>query len=652
MKIRNVLALVLGVSISCSAFAVGGRNVVIFVADGLRPGSVNATDAPTMLSIRQNGVFFANSHSLFPTFTDPNATVIATGHYLGDTGDFFNTLYIGYPVFNTGNFGKTAGSPIAFLEDDQILADVNGHYSGNYLNEESLLHVARQHGYVTAAIGKVGPAGMQNVRQIQTLDKKFVIHELGAIVIDDATGSASGVPLDPTIAAALAKAGLSPAPPPRSQPGGNNTTPGTLRANVGQQQWFADATTKAVLPALKASDRPFALVFWSRDPDGTQHSHGDSLNSLTPGINGPTSRAAVKNADNNLKQILDYINSDPELAANTDIFITADHGFATISRHEIDAAGHATASYSAKFTYRDSGGRVEVNPGFLPPGFLAIDLAHALGMPLHDPSGQIGDGKGAKQYVPVNPTIPQQVAATRQRPETGSALIGASGKIMEQTDAKVIIAANGGSDAIYVPDHAPQRVRAIVTFLTKQDYVGAIFVDDRFGKIPGALPLSSIRLKGATLMPTPAVAVGFKTFPLDPANPLMSAIQIADATYQQGQGHHGSFGRDNTFNNMAAIGPDFKKGYVDQAPVSNADIAPTIARLLGFKLPTKGKLQGRVLVEALQEGPESVSFTRKMMRSGKADGKSTVLFYQRLHKQLYFDEACFLGGPQRQTSCQ
>ena len=68
---------------------------------------------------------------------------------------------------------------------------------------------------------------------------------------------------------------------------------------------------KAILPAFKASGKPFVLVFWSRDPDGTQHNQGDSLNSLTPGINGPTSRAAVKNADNNLKQILDFINSDP-----------------------------------------------------------------------------------------------------------------------------------------------------------------------------------------------------------------------------------------------------------------------------------------------------------------------------------------------------
>ena len=73
----------------------GPRNAIIFVADGLRRNSVNATDTPTLLKIRQQGVDFANSHALFPTFTTANASGIATGHYLGDTGDFSNTLHPG-----------------------------------------------------------------------------------------------------------------------------------------------------------------------------------------------------------------------------------------------------------------------------------------------------------------------------------------------------------------------------------------------------------------------------------------------------------------------------------------------------------------------------------------------------------------------------
>ena len=45
---------------------------------------------------------------------------------------------------------------------------------------------------------------------------------------------------------------------------------------------------------------------------------------------------------------------------------------------------------------------------------------------------------------------------------------------------------------------------------------------------------------------------------------------------------HGSFSRGDTMNFMAAIGPDFKAGYVDALPVSNADVGVTAAQLLGL----------------------------------------------------------------------
>ena len=44
------------------------------------------------------------------------------------------------------------------------------------------------------------------------------------------------------------------------------------------------------------------------------------------------------------------------------------------------------------------------------------------------------------------------------------------------------------------------------------------------------------------------------SFYLQPGN-LLSAVQIADSSLQEGQGMHGSLGRDNTYNNMAAMGP-------------------------------------------------------------------------------------------------
>jgi hypothetical protein len=616
------------------------RNILIFVFDGLRAGSVNAEDAPTMFWIRNHGVNFVNSHSLFPTFTTANASAIATGHYLGDTGDYSNQIYIGHPVFMDGNFGRPPGSYAPYVENDRVLGDLDAQFSGNYLNEETLLAAARGHGFNTAAVGKMGPAAIQDVSQLNPVNGGFAIPR--TIIIDDGTGTPDGVPLGPEVSSALVNAGLPTIAPARVQPTGNNTTPGTKEPNSVQQAFFADATSKVILPMFHKSGKPFVLLYWSRDPDGTQHFQGDSLNKLIPGINGPTSKAALRNADNNLKQILDCINSDPQVAANTDIFLTADHGFATISKHDIDDAGHVTTSYSATWIYKDAQGRQEVNSGFLPVGFVSIDLAHELGLPLFDPDSQIDGPDGKKIFESVDPAAPQQLVNVRQHPVSGDGLIGGTGRIANQTDAKVVVAANGGSDLIYLPSPDPDLVKTIVAFLARQDYVDGLFVNDVYKNVPGALPSSSIRLIGSSLTPTPTIAVTFKTFSTDPKEPIMTGVQITDYALQQGQGMHGSFGRANTFNFMAAIGPDFKKEFIDQAPISNADIAPTFAQILGLGIAGKGELKGRVLREALAGGPPSLSFDHHTAISGSAsNGKKTILMYQQMEMQVYFDQACF-----------
>ena len=605
-----------------------------------------------MFWIRQHGVNFANSHSLFPTFTTANASAIATGHYLGDTGDYSNQIYIGRPIFSDGNFGRPPGSYAPYIENDRVLGDLDAQFGGNYLNEETLLAAARLHGYSTAVIGKMGPAAIQDVSQLNPVNGGFATPQ--TIMIDDGTGTPDGVPLASDVAAALTSAGLPTTAPARHQPTGNNETPGTKEPNIVQQQYFADSVSKVILPMFAKRGKPFALLYWSRDPDGTQHFQGDSLNQLRPGINGPTSKAALRNADNNLKQILDYINASPELAANTDIFITADHGFATISKHDIDAAGHFTTSYAAKWIYKDASGRQEVNTGFLPVGFVSIDLAHELGLPLYDPDSPITGADGVRKFAPVDPSAGQQQSDLRQHPVSGNGLIGGTGRIANETDAKVVVAANGGSDLIYVPHHDPELVKRIVAFLAKQDYTGGLFVDDAYGKIPGALPSSTIGLIGSSLTPTPTIAVAFKTFATDPKDPIMSEVEIADYPLQHGQGMHGSFGRSNTFQFMAAIGPDFKKRYVDPAPVGNADIAPTLAHIEGLSLKGHGALKGRIVEEALSDGPSPERSESKVVASRNSpDQWKTLLMYQRMGAQTYFDRACLVneGRHPSQTKC-
>ena len=72
-----VLALVSRVLPMSASLAKGPsqHNAIIFVADGLRPSSVNATEIPPLYNIGQRGVSFPNSHSLFPTFTTANESL-------------------------------------------------------------------------------------------------------------------------------------------------------------------------------------------------------------------------------------------------------------------------------------------------------------------------------------------------------------------------------------------------------------------------------------------------------------------------------------------------------------------------------------------------------------------------------------------------
>ncbi|HVW69779.1 MAG TPA: alkaline phosphatase family protein [Steroidobacteraceae bacterium] len=638
--LKSALATLAAVAGSCIfptlTIAAAPHNVIIFVADGLRHDSVNAKDAPTLFALRERGVHFTNSHSLFPTLTTPNASAIATGHYFGDTGDFSNTEYVGYPVFNHGDFGKTAGTPTPFLENDLVLGDLAAHVAGgNFLNEESLLALARRHGFNTAAIGKQGPVGIQDATQLKPVGGRFVPPQ--TLILDDSTGSPGGVPLGAEMQQALEAAGLGHAPTAREQPAGTASTPGTLAANVGQQKWFADAATKAVLPMFARNGRPFVLLLWSRDPDGTQHNEGDSLNRLQPGINGVTSHAAIANADANLRQLLDYLDANPALRDTTDVFVTSDHGFATISRYEIDVTGHGSQSYSTTFTYTDSNGKPDVVSGWLPAGFLAIDLAHALKLPLFDPNTQ---DPGVTHYLPVDPTRPSS-ATSRQHPASGNGLLGGTGAVQDVTDAQVIVTVSGGTDLIFLTRRDRKLAGRILAFLAQQDYVGCLFVDPSFGSFPGALPLTAVSLDGSARMPRPTIVVSFKSFLLTPGD-LLSAVQVSDATLQEGQGTHGGFGRDSTFNNMVAIGPDFKQGFADAMPVSNADIAPTIAHVLGLDLPSVGKLRGRVLVEALAGGPDTLPFRRASLVSAPtAAGFRTVLTYQELQGRRYFDSARF-----------
>ena len=120
-------------------------------------------------------------------------------------------------------------------------------------------------------------------------------------------------------------------------------------------------------------------------------------------------------------------------------------------------------------------------------------------------------------------------------------------------------------------------------------------------------------------------------------------VEVADTGLQQGQGMHGSFSRADTRNIMAAIGPSFRQRFEDTAPASNADLGKTIAQLLGLKVADKGKLVGRVLIEALPNGAMPAVQSHMVRSDPDALGHVTVLATQTTNTTRYFDVAGYPG---------
>jgi len=116
--------------------------------------------------------------------------------------------------------------------------------------------------------------------------------------------------------------------------------------------------------------------------------------------------------------------------------------------------------------------------------------------------------------------------------------------------------------------------------------------------------------------------------------------------FTTGMGMHGAAGLREIHNFAAAIGPDFKRGFSDENPTGNIDVAPTIAQVLGLS-PNVGpgsiSPSGRVMREALK-GESSYAgiahgFTMKTELQLQGVRTTTTLRLTRLGDHLYFDDS-------------
>jgi len=574
-----------------SAAAGEQTKVIIYVWDGLRPDSVNPTDTPNLYAMRESGVDFTDNHSTYPTFTMMNAASFATGGFPAATGYYGNTLW---EANAKGN--DSANKPVdfrqpVFTEDYAILEDLNNYLKGDLFLVGTLFESAQKAGMTTATIGKSGAAYIQDYKRGgMTLDEKTVLPLSLAKELQDA-----GIALPtttpnayPTGALTLASNNGNPIdfkPVKKLKDGVTfDPTDSTGSPYKPGLQYMVDTYVNYILPKKD----PKLSVLWIRNPDTTEHVYG---------VGSPNYRDALHHNDQILGQLrakLKELGQD----STTDIIVVSDHAHSNV------------AGSSVLFPLRAvSNGEVgDIAPnGYSVSGLIRLaDLLHRAGFVVFDGLGcsYLPVGSGIKaDGTPVYPTLVDQDGSVCGK--AGEKYMTASFKVPATLPPKaLVIAVNGGSDYIYVPDRDADTVRNAVQFLQSRSEVGAIFVDSRYGNLPGTLPLNRVRAEN-TAGRNPDIIASFDYDENAVINGMKGTEYSGILLNTSYRGMHGSFSPRDVHNTLIAYGPDFREGFKDTLPTGNVDVAPTVATILGLALT---RADGRPLLEALRHGPSSSDY--------------------------------------------
>ncbi len=169
-------------------------------------------------------------------------------------------------------------------------------------------------------------------------------------------------------------------------------------------------------------------------------------------------------------------------------------------------------------------------------------------------------------------------------------------------DGGVLVAEQGGSALFYVQDSDRSTTDRLAFWLMEQPWCGALLASEAAGTIEGTLPASLIGADGPR---APELAMAFRWE--DRANDHGYPGHAPSTSGAVGLGQHGGMSRHEMRNTLIARGPAFKSGVRLESPTGNVDMAPTILHVLGI---SGGEgMDGRVLREALSDGPDSVDWT-------------------------------------------
>jgi len=610
---------------------------IIMVWDGLRPDAVNATDTPNLYALRQAGVNFSDNHSTYPTFTMMNGSSFATGSFPKTSGFYGNTFWTPpQGAANTIPAGPSAAGAAqdyvdpVFTEDYQVLATLNNYYGGQLLLVKSLFATAQAAGLSTAAIGKSGAAYIQDLGQggyfldENSAQPRSLVSELqsagyalpfntqfgysGANTVTLAGGNG-----DPT-----ARAGYVIFNTTAYDPGGAIAIAARDSADTTQgapedaaNKYMMSVFTGYILP----KKNPMLSLIWFRTPDNVEHGYGPGSANATAGL---------RSQDQRLGELMAALKAN-KMDANTNLVVVSDHGHSSVSGplalYPLRAITPASAAPGGPLvngatsgTSNAAIGAIDATGYSFSGDVRSADLLTYRGFNAYDGSGCVTSAMYGLQ-ADGTPTIPVQVDAdgslcdaantkyqaisARLPTPVASFKVPAPGSLPRDG---IVIAANGGSDYFYVPSHDQATIQKLVQVLQQREEYGAIFVDSRYGALPGTLPMAMVNLENAQRQNTgqPDVVVSF-TWDDQVSIQGMPGIEFESTGGQRGM--HGSFGPTDVHNTLIANGPSFRASAVVTNPTGNVDVAPTVAYLLGLTMP---QADGRIINEALLK-PASAS---------------------------------------------
>lgn len=258
---------------------------LVFVLDGLRPDSISEAETPNLFQLKKDGVWFENTHAVFPTVTRVNSSSLATGVYPARHGIMGNSIYI--PAVN----------PVeAFNNDDfKPLLKLDETKPGQMVTSIGIAEILERAGkkMVVLSSGSTGSALL--------LAPKTHLGTGTVINGDFYPGTKVAYP-DTVSETILHRFGEAPK---------KGNAKDSFDASVN---WSMNVMREYVLPDLK----PDVLFVWMTEPDHIQHGLGSG---------SPESLTSIRNDDRQIGLVIKKLET-MGIRDKTNIMVVSDHGFA------------------------------------------------------------------------------------------------------------------------------------------------------------------------------------------------------------------------------------------------------------------------------------------------------------------------------------